>query len=192
MNAVPVILAFLIGSIPFGILFARTSGVDVRRSGSGNIGATNVGRTVGRRAGALTLACDLGKGVLAVALAKWMGIPQGWVATVCLAAVLGHVYSPWLCFRGGKGVATAAGAFLVAAPLATAISLVVFAAAVKLSRRISVGSILGVAVMPFSLYGAGASPQMTTAGAIVAALVIIRHRDNLKRLLAGSEPKLRS
>ena len=190
MTGISVILAFLLGSIPFGLLFARTSGVDVRRSGSGNIGATNVGRTVGQGAGALTLACDLGKGVLAVALAKWMDIPHEWVATVCLAAVLGHVYSPWLCFRGGKGVATAAGVFLVAAPLALAISLVVFAAAVKLGRRVSVGSILGAAVMPFSLYGAGASPQMTTAGAIVAALVIIRHRDNLKRLLAGTEPKL--
>ena len=175
-----------------GFFFARSSGVNIRQSGSNNIGATNVGRLAGKQAGVLTLACDLGKGALPVILANLMGTPQGWIASVCLAAVLGHIYSPWLRFRGGKGVATAAGTFLIAAPAATIICLVVFALALKLSKRISVGSLLSVIALPFFLHGTGAIGQMTAAGAIVTVLVIIRHTENIKRLLAGNEPKITS
>jgi glycerol-3-phosphate acyltransferase PlsY len=146
----------------------------------------------GRQAGILTLACDLGKGALPVILANLMEIPQGWIATVCLAAVLGHAYSPWLRFRGGKGVATAAGTFLIAAPMAIIICLVIFALALKLSKRISVGSLFSVIALPFILHTTGSIGQMTAAGAIVAVLVIIKHTENIKRLLAGNEPKFTS
>ena len=192
MNGVPVVLAFLLGSIPFGIFFARSSGIDIRQTGSNNIGATNVGRVVGRQAGILTLACDLAKGALPVILANLMEIPQEWIASVCLAAVLGHVYSPWLRFRGGKGVATAAGTFLIAAPMATIICLVIFALVLKLSKRVSVGSLFSIITLPFILHTTGAIGQMTAAGTIVAVVVIIKHTENIKRLLAKNEPKITS
>ena len=192
MNWIAVIAAFLLGSIPFGLIIARARGVDVRSVGSGNIGATNVGRSVGKHEGALTLACDLGKGLLPVLVVRWVGLPPGWVATVCLAAVLGHVYSPWLWFRGGKGAATAGGAFLAGAPLATLIAALGFLAALKGSRRVSVGSVVGAVVLPLSLWILGHVPQMIAAGALTALVVILRHKENLQRLRTGTEPKLGS
>ncbi len=184
-----VIAAYLLGTIPFGVIFAKSRGVDVRRAGSGNIGATNVGRTVGKTAGVLTLVCDVVKGFLPVAAARWAGLPPGWVATACLAAVLGHIYSPWLLFRGGKGVATAAGVFLAAAPVSAVIAVLGFVAAAKSSRRVSVGSLVGVLILPFALWLLGAAPQMTAAGAITALLIILRHKENIQRLRTGAEPK---
>ena len=192
MNGFVVIVGFLLGSIPFGVIFAKSRGVDIRAAGSGNIGATNVGRSVGKREGLWTLACDIGKGAVAVLIARAAGLPPGWVATVCLAVVLGHIGSPWLRFRGGKGVATAGGAFLAAEPLSTVICLLAFALALKISRRVAVGSVVAAAALPFSLSALGAAPQMIAAGAISALLVILRHRDNLKRLRKRTEPKLGS
>ena len=190
MNGFVVIVGYLLGSIPFGLLFARFRGVDIRAAGSGNIGATNVGRSVGKREGIWTLACDIGKGVVAVLIAWGAALPTGWVATVCLAVVLGHVYSPWLRFRGGKGVAATAGAFLAAAPLPLLICLLVFALVVKASRRVSLGSVVSAAALPFSLWGLDAAPQMIAAGAIAAVIIIVKHKDNLRRLKAGTEPPL--
>jgi glycerol-3-phosphate acyltransferase PlsY len=185
-----VIAAYLLGTIPFGVIFAKSRGVDVRTAGSGNIGATNVGRTVGKTAGVLTLVCDILKGLLPVAVAQWAGLPPGWVATACLAAILGHIYSPWLMFRGGKGVATAAGVFLAGAPLAAVIGLLGFVVAVKISKRVSVGSLVGVIILPFALWLLGAAPQMTAAGAITALIIIQRHKENIQRLRTGTESKL--
>ena len=188
MNGFVVIVGYLLGSIPFGLLFARSRGVDIRATGSGNIGATNVGRSVGKREGIWTLACDIGKGVVAVLIARAAGLPPGWVATVCLAVVLGHVYPPWLQFRGGKGVAATGGAFLAVAPLPILICLLVFALSVKASRRVSVGSVVSAAALPFSLWGLDAAPQMIAAGGIAALVIILKHKDNLRRLKAGTEP----
>ncbi len=190
MNGFVVIVGYLLGSIPFGLLFALSREVDIRATGSGNIGATNVGRSVGKREGIWTLACDIGKGVAAVLFARAAGLPPGWVATVCLAVVLGHVYSPWLRFRGGKGVAATAGAFLAVAPLPLLICLLVFALSVKASRRVSVGSVASAVVLPISLWGLDAAPQLIAAGGIAAFIIILKHKDNLRRLTAGTEPPI--
>ncbi|MFQ5912026.1 MAG: glycerol-3-phosphate 1-O-acyltransferase PlsY [Nitrospinota bacterium] len=192
MNWVLVLAAFLLGSIPFGLLFARARGIDIRTAGSGNIGATNVGRSVGKREGVLTLACDAGKGLVPALAARWAGLPPGWVATVCLAAVLGHIYSPWLRLRGGKGVATAAGAFLAGAPLATVIAALGFVAALKVSRRVSVGSLVCAVIFPIALWALEYDTPMTAGGGITALLVILRHKENLQRLWTKTEPKLGS
>ncbi len=188
MNGFVVFVGYLLGSIPFGLLFARSRGVDIRATGSGNIGATNVGRSVGKREGIWTLAFDIGKGIVAVLIARAAALPPGWVATVCLAVVLGHVYPPWLRFRGGKGVAATGGAFLAVAPLPILICLLVFALSVKASRRVSVGSVVSAAALPFSLWGLDAAPQMIAAGGIAALVIILKHKDNLRRLKAGTEP----
>lgn len=192
MNGGLTVFAFLLGSIPFGWLLAKARGVDLRTVGSGNIGATNVARSVGRREGALTLACDVGKGLLPVLAARWADLTPGWVATVCLAGLLGHIYSPWLRFRGGKGVATAAGAFLAAAPLAAALSAAAFLVIFKLSGRVSAGSVTGAALLPLFLWLLGYAPQMTAVGGIAALLILLRHKENLQRLRTGTEPKLSS
>ncbi len=183
-------LAFLCGSIPFGYLFARARGIDVRRMGSGNIGATNVARTAGRALGIWTLVADLAKGLLPT-LAARLSFPYGeWAAWVALAAVLGHVFSPWLRFQGGKGVATAAGGMAVVTPSATAGAVVVFLLVVLRSRYVSLASLCAALALPLLCILLRTSVHAFLAAVILAALIVYRHRDNLQRLLSGTEPKL--
>jgi glycerol-3-phosphate acyltransferase PlsY len=187
--AVLVLVGYVCGSIPFGVLLARRAGVDVRREGSGNIGATNVARTAGKLLGVATLLADGLKGALPVALARSLDASAGVSAATGLAAVLGHVYPLALRFAGGKGVATALGALLVLCPLAVLPAVAVFAAVVGVWRLVSLGSILGATA------AAGAAmllpyPRPVQASAAAMALVIVvRHRDNLRRLRAGTEPR---
>jgi len=194
-------IAYLLGSLPFSVWVARAFGVDVRKVGSGNPGATNVLRAAGRWPGALALACDIGKGVAAVLLARAWVAPEWWGWTA-LAAVCGHVFSFLLSFRGGKGVATAAGALGALSPAALGIALVVFVAVVALTRYVSLGSMLGAVAYPAALWvlasrgsgdgeiGGGARQATLTATVAIALLVLFRHRQNLGRLLAGTENKL--
>ena len=187
--AVLVLVGYVCGSIPFGVLLARRAGVDVRREGSGNIGAANVARTAGKLLGVATLLADGLKGALPVALARSLDASAGVSAATGLAAVLGHVYPLALRFAGGKGVATALGALLVLCPLAVLPAVAVFAAVVGVWRLVSLGSILGATA------AAGAAmllpyPRPVQASAAAMALVIVvRHRDNLRRLRAGTEPR---
>lgn len=191
MNAVlAVTLAYLVGSIPFAFLLTRKRGVDLRRVGSGNVGATNVLRTAGVRAAVLAMALDGIKGTIAVLAAQ--SISAGLAASVmaALASVVGHVYPVWLRFRGGKGVATAAGAFAVLAPVALGVATTVFVIAVAMTRFISVGSIAG-AITLVVIAAVGDAPNTVAAGAAAAALIIIhRHRGNLARLFAGTERRI--
>ena len=190
MSAFIVIAAYLIGSIPFAFLLARRRGVDLRLTGSGNVGATNVLRTSGVPLAVLAMALDGLKGTLAVLLAQ--GVAPGSAAPVAagLASVLGHVYPPWLRFHGGKGVATAAGAFSLLAPLALGIASAVFVIAVLTTRFISVGSV-SAAVTLALVTAATDSPRLVIAGACVAAAIIVhRHRGNLSRLLSGTERRV--
>lgn len=189
-------LAYLLGSIPFGLLLARLfGGADVRRAGSGNIGATNVARVVGPLAGALTLFFDGAKGYAAVRMASL--VTQGETKTVILAglfAVLGHCFSLWLRFRGGKGVATAAGVFLALCPWALAAALVLFVLVVLLSRFVSLGSLAAAASLPLLVYFLWvprfAPPKIVTIGTLAMAVVVIwQHRGNVKRLARGEEPR---
>jgi glycerol-3-phosphate acyltransferase PlsY len=190
MNVTLVVAAYLIGSIPFAFLLARRRGVDLRRAGSGNVGASNVLRTSGVLLAVLAMALDGLKGAVAVLLAQ--GVTAGSAASVAagIASVAGHIYPVWLRFRGGKGVATAAGVFSVLAPVALAVAVAVFLAAVAATRIISVGSVsaaLALAVMT----AVTDSPRLVVTGAwIAAALIVYRHRGNLARLLAGTERRV--
>ena len=184
--------AYLIGSIPTGLLLGKAYGVDVRKEGSGNIGATNLYRTVGRKVGIITLIGDCLKGLLPVVLVKFSALPPEFAAWVGLAAFCGHVFSVFLKFKGGKGVATALGVFLALAPLAVAIAVTLFAVLMVVWRYVSLGSIAAAAVMPLAVYFLGGSRTVTTVTLIIALIVIARHHENIKRLLSGSENKFKA
>jgi len=192
MNGVGVIgAAYLLGAIPFGLILGKLAGgTDVRRLGSGNIGATNVARSLGMGAGLLTLALDLGKGAAAVWLARRYAA-ETWVPSVAaLAAVVGHIFPVYLRFRGGKGVATGCGAFLVLDPAGTLGAAGVFAAVVAVSRRVSLGSVVASAALPVILLLRGAPGPVSGTALASTVLIVYRHRENLRRILAGSEPRL--
>jgi glycerol-3-phosphate acyltransferase PlsY len=188
--ALAVTLAYLAGCIPTGLLLARRAGIDVRRVGSGNIGATNVTRAVGPRLGVLTLVGDALKGALPVALAGAAGATPGLVAMVAVACVLGHVFPVTLGFRGGKGVATGLGVLVVLAPAVAAAAVVLFAACVAVTRRVSVGSLVASIAAPAILTLTGGPRPHVVAMALVAVLIVVRHRENLVRLLDGTEPRI--
>ncbi len=185
-------LAYLVGAVPFGLLLARRAGVDVRAAGSGNIGAANVARTVGKASGLATLALDAAKGALPVLLAgPGLGGPVELQVAAGAAAVLGHVFPVYLRFRGGKGVATAAGVFVAASPVVTALALAAFVAAFAVTRRVSVGSILAALALALAAAVVDRRAPLVALAAAVALLVIVRHRANLGRLRRGEEPRLR-
>jgi glycerol-3-phosphate acyltransferase PlsY len=160
----------------------------VRRAGSGNVGATNVARTAGAIPGLITLVLDVGKGAIPVASAIALGVDETVVSLAAFAAVLGHVFSLFTSLRGGKGVATAAGAFLVLAPAALGIALVAFAIVVAASRRVSLASIGAAAALPIALAAMGDRGPSLLAAVAVAALIAFTHRENVRRLIAGTEP----
>jgi glycerol-3-phosphate acyltransferase PlsY len=184
--------AYLIGSIPTGLLLGKAYGIDVRREGSGNIGATNLYRTVGRKVGIITLIGDCLKGLLPVLLVKASSLPPEFAAWVGLAAFCGHVFPVFLKFKGGKGVATALGVFLALAPLAVAIAIALFAVLMFLWRYVSLGSISAAAAMPLAVYLLGESRTVTVVTLVIAAIVIIRHHENIKRLISGTENKFKA
>lgn len=234
--AAVIIVAYLLGSIPFGYLIVRTmQGADVRETGSGGTGATNVSRRAGKAAGVATLVLDALKGAAAVALAKLVvGLPiigEGghmgpflptlggsnlgehaslghtgsfeqdvywWVAAAGIAVIVGHIFPVWLRFRGGKGVATGVGVFLMLAPIAVALAALVFVGAVAWTRYVSLGSILAVVGIPLFVLLQNAfirpveplAPIMTAAIA-GAALIVFAHRENLERLVRGNENKFK-
>jgi glycerol-3-phosphate acyltransferase PlsY len=193
---IPAAIGYLLGSIPFGYLIARLAGAgDIRRTGSGNIGATNVSRALGIGAGIATLLLDGGKGALAVWLARRTG--HGAAAPLIfagLAAVLGHMFPAWLRFRGGRGVATAIGAFLVIGWMAVLADLVLWVVTMAIWRYASLSSILWAAALPLAmywLYAPGMHPPMEVSlGTVIVSLLILwRHRENLRRLVEGNEPR---
>jgi glycerol-3-phosphate acyltransferase PlsY len=185
-----VLLAYLVGSVPFAFLLARRHGVDLRRAGSGNVGATNVLRTAGVSSGVMAMSLDALKGALAVIVAERLTTGPATPVAAGLASIIGHVYPVWLGFRGGKGVATAAGVFAILAPVALGIAGSVFLVAVWMTRYISVGS-LAAAITLAVAASAAALPAAVIAGAIIAALIIIhRHRGNLARLSSGTERRV--
>jgi acyl phosphate:glycerol-3-phosphate acyltransferase len=185
-------VAYLVGSIPTGVLLGRLAGVDVRSTGSGNIGATNVARTAGTSLGLLTLVGDFVKGLLPVFVARGIALPEAVVALVAVAALVGHVFSIFLAFRGGKGVATGIGALVALAPGGALIPLAVFAAAFAASRIVSASSVLASASVPVALVLLGYPTATCVAASSMALLIISRHHENIARLLAGTEPRFES
>ena len=188
--------AYLLGSIPFGLLFTWLFGAgDVRKSGSGNIGATNVARVAGPVPAVLTLLFDFAKGAVPVWLAGRLSDGSAaWMMTAALAALVGHCFPIWMRFRGGKGVATAAGAFLVLCPQALLGSVMLFLIVLFFWRYVSLASISAAAAMPLLIYllwaPHHAPPMIVTFGALAAAVLIVyKHDSNIQRLAQGEEPK---
>jgi len=193
--AIPVV-SYLLGSIPFGLLLARIfGGADVRKAGSGNIGATNVSRVAGPLAGILTLVCDAAKGSAAVLLAARLTDSSAlWMVVAGFLALIGHCYPIWLNFKGGKGVATAAGVFLVLSPAAMFSALAIFILVVIAWRFVSLGSLAAAASIPLLMYFLWAPhhapPLAVTFGSLaISTLVIYKHDANMQRLVEGTETK---
>ena len=198
-------VAYLLGSIPFGYLIVKgTRGDDIRETGSGGTGATNVSRRAGKVAGIATLLLDAAKGAAAVLIARQLlGVPTlddvyWWITLAAVAVMLGHMFPVWLRFRGCKGVATGVGVFLVLAPIAVGFAAVVFVLIVRSTRYVSLGSIIAAATIPLFVWlqhhfirpVGPLIPTMTTAAA-GAALIIFAHRANIRRLVEGTETKFR-
>jgi acyl phosphate:glycerol-3-phosphate acyltransferase len=191
------VVAYLLGSIPFGLILVRmVRGEDVRLTGSGNIGATNVARSGGAKLGIATLILDALKGYLAVFIASVAShrnaeVDFGLAASIAaLCAILGHVFPVWLKFRGGKGVATAVGAFVGVAPRAVLVVLAIFLVIVLIFRYVSLGSIVASAVFPllaFFLYRSESSPAGLAVMLGASLLIILKHKANIRRLLDGTE-----
>jgi len=185
--------AYLMGSIPTGLLLAKAlGGVDIRTKGSGNIGATNVYRTMGRKVGILTLIGDCLKGLIPVLAARWLALPDLWVAAVGMAAFLGHIFPVFLRFKGGKGVATALGVFLAASPLAVLAALGVFIVVLVTWRYVSLASISASAAMPALAALIDRKPTTVAMSLLIAAIVIVKHHENIRRLRNGTENRFKA
>ncbi len=192
------VVAYLLGSIPFGLLVVKAlGGADIRSVGSGNIGAANVTRNAGPVAGALTLLLDAGKGYFAVWLAgHWTGWNIRWMMLGAIFAVIGHVFPVWLQFRGGKGVATGLGVFIPICHDAVIAAAILWVLVVLFWRYSSLGSIVAAAAMPvfvYLLYAPGHAPiEFVTLGTIlIAVLILAKHRSNIERLIVGEETRLK-
>jgi glycerol-3-phosphate acyltransferase PlsY len=192
------IFAYLLGSIPWGIVFTRLySSVDIKRQGSGNIGATNVRRVAGPTLGLLTFTGDVLKGAVPVYLAlrfalQNQGVNDLFLSVVSLAAFFGHLYPLFMKFKsGGKGVATTAGCFVILAPLACLMALSAFIIFLLLSRRVSAGSLAAGIVLPIAVWFATNSWGITAAAATMSVFIFMRHTENIKRLISGTEPKFK-
>jgi len=210
-----IVVAYFLGSIPFGYLIVRaTQGADVRETGSGGTGATNVSRRAGKTAGVVTLLLDALKGVAAVAIAKViLGLPvfneaapsgaslesaYWWLAAAAIAVIVGHIFPVWLRFRGGKGVATGVGVFLMLTPLAVALAGVIFVLVVLRTRYVSLGSMLAAVAIPLFVLLGNAFVQpvdhlmpILSVAMAGAMLIMFAHRENIRRLISGAENKFR-
>jgi glycerol-3-phosphate acyltransferase PlsY len=187
---IAVVLGYVAGSIPFAFLLARRRGVDLRAAGSGNVGAANVLRTSGVGDGVVAMCLDALKGALAVLVAQRLAAGPATPVAAGLAAIIGHIYPVWLGFRGGKGVATAAGVFGVLAPMAVTAAAAVFVIAVWTTKYISVGS-MAAAITLGAVTTATEAPAPVAVGAALAAVIIVhRHRANLARVMAGTERRV--
>ncbi|MBW2185245.1 MAG: glycerol-3-phosphate 1-O-acyltransferase PlsY [Deltaproteobacteria bacterium] len=187
------VVAYLVGAIPSGVVLTRIAGAgDVRQSGSGNIGATNVYRVAGKRLGILTLVADMLKGMLPLLAMKfWGGFSEQQLALVAVALFVGHCYPIYLGFKGGKGVATALGIYLVLSAPSVGVALLVFAGVLWRWRYVSLASICAAAVIPFMVYLFGSSLPVVIATVLIASGVIYRHSSNIQRLSNGTETKFK-
>jgi glycerol-3-phosphate acyltransferase PlsY len=186
------LIGFALGSIPFAWILGRIlAGVDIRSLGSGNVGATNLARSLGYRAGLVAFLLDAAKGAAAVLVARRIA-PGAESAPLWAGgmAVVGHVFTPFLRFRGGKGVATGAGVFAVLAPASLVVALAVFVLAVAIGRMVSLASVLACVALPVAQVALGSDAGTILLAGLVGALVIARHRPNFARILQGTEPRI--
>ena len=195
MEYLLVLGSYLVGSIPFGLVLGKVAGVDVRAGGSGNIGATNVARLVGKKLGALTLICDALKAILPMLAAGWFLENSSqrdlWVALCGGAAFLGHLYPLYLKFKGGKGVATALGIFCYLTPVAALIDLLIFVGVVYNWGYVSLGSLTAALLMPGLVWLLSGSLSNTVLAFVIGMLIWLKHRDNIERLMKHEEKSWR-
>ena len=189
-----VLFGYLLGSVPTGLLLAKVfSKVDPRKTGSGNIGATNIFRTAGKGLGILTLVGDILKGMIPIVIASWLGLPDLWIAIAGLSSFLGHIFPIFLGFKGGKGVATALGVYLIISTTSVLIEVLLFVGIVWRWRYISLGSICCATTIPILIaFFRSDSQAYFIVSVIMAALILYRHQENIVRLLQGMENKWKS
>ena len=186
-----VVIAYLLGSIPFGYLIVRkTIGADIRETGSGGTGATNVSRRAGKAAGVLTLLLDAAMGSVAVLIAKTVSGDDWVIAVAAIAALAGHIFPVWLGFRGGKGVATGVGIFSVLAPISLLCAGVIFIAIVVTTRYVSLGSMIAAVLIPVFVWLQSGWQPVLPAAILAAALIVFAHRGNIKRLASRTESQI--
>lgn len=184
-------IAYLIGSIPIGLILSKIKGKDPRQTGSGNIGATNVMRTAGAALGIITLLGDVAKGFIPVIVVRHYSNEPILVAATGLAAFIGHLYPVYLKFRGGKGVATALGVYLAVSPLAILIDIFIFIIVLLRWRYVSLGSLIGTAMMPVILIFMMVSYEYIILSVLIGVFIFIKHRDNIRRLVKGQENRFK-
>lgn len=190
-NVILLIAAFVLGSIPFGIITAKVKGIDLKKVGSGNIGATNVLRSLGRWPAVITLLGDILKGTLAVAIGKYSGVEPLYEGLIGIAAILGHNFSIFLGFKGGKGVATSLGVLLMYTPHVALLTLIVWIGVVLFTKYSSLGAIVSFALLPLNIMLFDFQDKTKFIISILISLfIIIRHKDNIKRLMKGTERKI--
>jgi acyl phosphate:glycerol-3-phosphate acyltransferase len=186
----PVLFGYLAGSVPFAFLLARRAGIDVRVAGSGNVGAANVLRTTGAWRGVAVMLLDVAKGASAVLVVSLAAGGASIAALTGAAAIVGHIYPVWLRFHGGKGVAVAAGVFGILTPIATGIAAALFVLTVWLTRYVSLGSVAATLALPPVAWWSGAPNAVVAAASGAGALILFRHRANLRRLYSGTERRV--
>jgi len=188
-TALLIICAFVMGSIPVGVIVAKTKGIDLKKIGSGNIGATNVLRSLGKGPAALTLLGDMLKGTLAVALGKYFGLGTFYQGLIGLSAILGHTFSLFLGFRGGKGVATSLGVFLLYSPQTALITFIIWIVVVLTTKYSSLGALISFGLLPLTIILLDGKDKLPVA-VLVTLFILIRHTDNIRRLIKGTERKI--
>lgn len=185
-----VILSYLLGSIPFGVIVTRAKGIDLRKVGSGNIGATNALRAAGKGPALLTLLGDALKGTTAVALGKLFGVGPLYEGVLGLSAIAGHDFSLFLRLRGGKGVATSLGVLLIYSPVVGILTVAIWLAAALITRYSSLGAIVSFAFLPVNFLIFDFSGEKVIVAVLISTLLILKHQDNIRKLKAGTERRI--
>lgn len=182
--------AFILGSIPFGIIIAKVMGIDLKKIGSGNIGATNVLRSLGKGPAALTLLGDILKGTAAVAIGRYLSVGPAYEGIIGLSAILGHNFSLFLGFKGGKGVATSIGVLLIYSPQVAIFTLIIWLMVVLMTRYSSLGAIVAFGLLPVNVFLVDYSEMKLIISALITLLILLRHIGNIERLIRGTERKI--
>ncbi len=190
MMPVLIILSFLIGSIPTGLLIAKTMGIDLRKVGSGNIGATNVLRAVGKEAALFTLLGDVAKGAIPIVIAKALAVDTLNAGILGLSAILGHNFSLFLKFKGGKGVATSIGVLLAFSPHVALLTITIWLLTSRWTRYSSLSALIAFGLLPLSIYMLDYSKEKMIIAIAITVLIFVRHTANIKRLIQGTESKI--
>ncbi|TAL28915.1 MAG: glycerol-3-phosphate 1-O-acyltransferase [Nitrospirae bacterium] len=185
-----IIFSFILGSVPFGVIIAKVKGINLKKAGSGNIGATNVLRVMGKGSAALTLLGDMLKGAAAVAIGSYLSVGPAYEGAMGISAILGHNFSLFLRFKGGKGVATSIGVLLIYSPKVAILTLMIWLFVALMTKYSSLGAIMSFGLLPVNVYLFDYSKAKLSVAAVIALLILSRHIGNIERLIKGVERKI--